>query len=238
MADWIVQTRPLKLTRAKEPSRISRRISVAMLTVFASIVQPSLRQKIVIVIGVEVGFSRSLTAERFTVTNLLKVVQTAGNAAVAVAVEGIEVDGGSAVHAGVDLAADKDGIAVSVHDARSGGGVGIHEVASCVGGIIGTFGITVTQRVLDDGESRDGLAVALELRLALVVSGFDGSLDLLDGSGIVLGDDEGNAELGRAAVDGLCFPDVCVRPTGVFAGDDLHGVVDFGSVVRHNRLLL
>ena len=149
-------------------------------------IQPSLCQKIVIVIGVEIGFSRSLTAEGFTVTNLLKVVQTAGNAAIAIAVESVEVDGGSAVHAGVDLAADEDGIAVSVHDAGSGGGVGIHEVTSCVGGIIGAFGIAVTQRVLDDGESRDGLAVALELRFALVVGGFNGSLDLLDGDGCLL----------------------------------------------------
>ena len=83
----------------------------------------------VIVIGVEIGFSRSLTAEGFTVTNLLKVVKTAGNAAISVAVESVEVDGGSAVHAGIDLAADKDGIAVSVHDTGSGRGVGIHEVA-------------------------------------------------------------------------------------------------------------
>ena len=166
---------------------MSRRSSVAKLTVVASIVQPSLRQKIVIVIGVEVGFSRSLTTEGFTITNLLKVVQTAGNTAVAVAVESVEVDGGSAVHAGVDLAANKDGIAVSVHDTGSGRGVGIHEVAPCVGGIIGAFGIAVTQRILDNGESRDGLAVALELRLALVVGGFDGSLDLLDGDGSLLG---------------------------------------------------
>lgn len=116
--------------------------------------------------------------------------------------------------------------------------VGIHEVASCVGGIIGAFGIAVTQRVLDDGESRDGLAVALELRLALVVGGFDGSLDLLDGDGITLGDDEADGELGSAAVDGLGFPDICVRPASILAGDDLHGVVDFGVVIRHNRLLL
>lgn len=101
----------------------------------------------------------------------------------------------------IDLAADENGIAVSVHDAGSGGGVGIHEVASCVGGIIGAFGIAVTQRILDNGESRDGLAVALELRLALMIGGFDGSLDLLDGDGIALGDDEGNAELGRTTVD-------------------------------------
>ena len=238
MADWMVHTNPVMLIRAKEPNRMSRRSSVAKLTVVAFIVQPSLRQKIVIVIGVEVGFSRSLTTEGFTITNLLKVVQTAGDAAVAVAVESVEVDGGSAVHAGVDLAADENGIAVSVHDAGSGGGVGIHEVASCVGGIIGAFGIAVTQRSLDNGESRDGLAVALELRLALMIGGFDGSLDLLDGDGIALGDDEGNAELGRTTVDTLGFPDVCVRPASVLAGDDLHGVVDFGVVIRHNRLLL
>ena len=82
----------------------------------------------------------------------------------------------------------KDWIAVSVHDTGSGGGVGIHEVAPCVGGIIGAFGIAVTQRILDNGESRDGLAVALQLRLALVIGGFHGgSLDLLDGDGSLWG---------------------------------------------------
>ena len=106
-------------------------------------IQPSLCQKIVIVIGVEIGFSRSLTAEGFTVTNLLKVVQTASNTAVAVAVESVEVDGGSAVHAGVDLGAGQNGIAVSVHDAGSSGGVGIDEVSVGVGGVIGSFHITV-----------------------------------------------------------------------------------------------
>ena len=59
----------------------------------------SLRKKIVIVISVEVGFGRSLTAERLTITDFLKVVQTAGNAAVTVRVESVEVDGRSAVHA-------------------------------------------------------------------------------------------------------------------------------------------
>lgn len=71
-----------------------------------------------------------------------------------------------------------------------------------------------------------------------MIGGFDGSLDLLDGDGIALGDDEGNAELGRTTVDTLGFPDVCVRPASVLASDDLHGVVDFGVVIRHNRLLL
>ena len=46
-------------------------------------------QELVVIVSGEVGLSTYLTAERLTVAHLLQVVKTAGDALVAVAVEGI-----------------------------------------------------------------------------------------------------------------------------------------------------
>ena len=95
-------------------------------------------------------------------------------------------------YAGIDLAADKDGIAVSVHDTGSGRGLAFRKAPCVKSGIIRGVLYRRHAEGLDNGESRDGLAVALELRLALVICCFDGGLNLLDGDGIALGDDEGS----------------------------------------------
>ena len=52
-------------------------------------------EEVLIVLGCEVILCTGLAAERSTVRNLLKVVQTAGDAAVAVHIVGIQVDGGT-----------------------------------------------------------------------------------------------------------------------------------------------
>lgn len=49
-----------------------------------------LRQKIIIVSRSKIIFCTRLAAKGFTVTDFLQVVQTAGNALIAIAVEGIE----------------------------------------------------------------------------------------------------------------------------------------------------
>lgn len=59
-------------------------------------------EMILIICRSEVILSPGLTAERLTVADLLKIVETAGNSLVAVAVESIEIDAGSAVNAGVN----------------------------------------------------------------------------------------------------------------------------------------
>ena len=59
-----------------------------------------------------------LTSERFAVTDLLKVVQSAGDSAVAVGVESVEVDGSPAVNAGVDFGTFQDRLSVSVPQCR------------------------------------------------------------------------------------------------------------------------
>ena len=53
---------------------------------------PPLIQEIVVFVGGEVGLSAGFAAEGLTVTDLLQVVQTAGDAAIAGAVEGVEGD--------------------------------------------------------------------------------------------------------------------------------------------------
>ena len=131
-------------------------------------VRTSLRQEIFICIGGEVRCCAGLAAEGFAVTDLLQVVQPTGDALVAVGVESVEVDAGTAIHTGVNLGAGQDRIAVSVYDSGSRSGVGIDEVAASVSRIIRTLGVTVTERRLDSGESRYGATVALELGLTFL----------------------------------------------------------------------
>ena len=130
----------------------------------------SLRQEIFIRIGGEVRRCAGLAAEGFAVTDLLQVVQPTGDALVAVGVESVEVDAGTTVHAGVNLGAGQDRIAVSVYDSGSRSGVGIDEVAASVSRIIRTLGVAVTKRCLDSGERRYGATVALELGLTFLIS--------------------------------------------------------------------
>lgn len=188
----------------------------------------SLVQEIVVVVGCEiceVGFCAGLAAERLAITDLLQVVQAAGDAAVPGGVERVERDAGSAVHAGVHLAAGKNRIQVRVHDARSGRCVRIHEVGAAVGLVVRTLRVAVTKRRLDRGQWGNGLAVALELGFALLVGSLDGGLDLGDRHGVGLRDDEAYAVFRRSAVDGLRLPDVRVGPAGVRASDNLHRIV-------------
>ena len=197
-----------------------------------SIVATSSVQEIFVVVRIEIGLGAGLAAKRHTITNLLQVVEPAGDAAIAGAVEGIERDAGATVHAGVDLGTGQDGIAVSVHDAGGAGGVGVDEVGTGIGRVIRALGVAVAQRSLDGGQRRDGLAVALELGLALTVGRFDGCLNLGDGLGVGLRDDEADRELRGASVDALGLPDVGVRPAGVGAGNDLHGIGKLGVLIH------
>ena len=88
---------------------------------------------ILIVCRCKVILSSGLASKRFTVANLLKIVQTAGDTLVAIAVEGVQVDAGSAVNAGVNLGAFKNRLSVCIHDAGSRCAVGVDEV-SCMTG--------------------------------------------------------------------------------------------------------
>ena len=175
---------------------------------------------ILIIHGREVVLSSGLASEGFAVADLLKVVQTAGDSLVPVAVESVQVDGSPAVHAGIDFGAFKDRVPVSIHDSGSRCTVGVDEVGVLVSLIIRSFQIAVAERCLDGGECRDGLAVALKLALAFLIGGFDGGLDLCDGSGVGLRDDKGDAVLRRSSVDALRIPDIGIGPSGIGSGDN------------------
>ena len=84
---------------------------------------------------------------------------------IAVAVEGVQVDAGSAIHAGVHFGTFQDRLSVCIYDARSRCTVGVDEVGVLVSLIIRSLQITVTEGCLDGGEGRNGLAVALQLAL-------------------------------------------------------------------------
>ena len=75
----------------------------------------------------EIILGAAVPAKRSAVRELLDVVQAAGNAAIAAAVEGVEVDGRPADDPGVQLRAVQDGLAVRIHHAGFCGAVGIDE---------------------------------------------------------------------------------------------------------------
>lgn len=176
---------------------------------------------VLIVCRCKVILSSGLASERFTVADLLKVIQPAGDTLIAVAVEGVQVDTGSAVNAGVDFGAFKDRLSVCIHDAGSRCAVGVDEVAVLVSLIIRSFQVTVTERCLDGGEGRNGLAIALQLALTFLIRCLNGCLDLCNRSGIRLRDDKRYAVLWSTAVDALRIPDIRIAPSGVYACDYL-----------------
>ena len=176
---------------------------------------------ILIICRCKVILSSGLASERFTVADLLKVVQTAGDTLVAVAVEGVQVDACSAVHAGVNFGTFKDRLSVRVYDAGSCCTVSVDKVGVLISLIIRSLQITVAERSFDGGEGRNGLAVALQLALTFFISCLDGCLDLCNRRGIRLRNDERHAVFRSAAVDALRIPDIRIAPSGVYACDYL-----------------
>ena len=97
-------------------------------------------QEVVVAVG-EVVLGTGAAAQGFAVSDFLKVVQAAGDAAVAVAGEGVQRDAGPAVYAAVDFAALQDRITGRVHDTRRGRAVRVDEHAA---GVVGIFIMTKT----------------------------------------------------------------------------------------------
>ena len=77
-----------------------------------------------------------LAAKRFTVSNLLEIIETASNSLVAVAVKSVEVDGSSAVNTGIYFGSLKKRLTVCIHDARCRSAVRIDEICICICRII------------------------------------------------------------------------------------------------------
>ncbi len=82
----------------------------------------------------------TLATERFTITELLDIVQTASDTTIAVGIECIEIDGRSAVDTAVDFAGIKNRLTVRIYNTRLACGVGVDEVAVRISRIsIGTL---------------------------------------------------------------------------------------------------
>ena len=75
-----------------------------------------LGQEIVVQVGGEIVSCGGLSAQRLTITDLLDIAQAAGNAAVTVGIECVEVDGDAGIAARVDLVAIQDGLHGAVDD--------------------------------------------------------------------------------------------------------------------------
>ena len=110
------------------------------------------------------------------------------------------------IHTGVYLAAVENRADILVHNLRSSLAVGVDEIAARIS-IIVALGIAVAQRQLQNS-LRGNLAA--EFADAFLHGAVDGGIDGSNGFGVRLGNDDGTAVLGIAAVDGLGFPDVGV----------------------------
>lgn len=101
-------------------------------------------QEILFILICKVILRTGFSAQRFTITDFLQIVQTAGDSFIAVRVESIKVDARPAVHTAVDFRMVNDWLPVCVNDARRSGAVGIDEIGIRIGFIIRTFRIPVT----------------------------------------------------------------------------------------------
>ena len=128
-----------------------------------------------------------MSSKRFTVTNLLQVVQGAGNALVTVGIESVEADGCTAINTGVDLRVVNDWLSVGIDDTRYIVlVVGVDEVAVLICRVIWTLNITITKRILDSCKRRYRLAIALKLTSTFFISCFDSCFDLVYSLRIIL----------------------------------------------------
>ena len=169
-----------------------------------------------------------MSSKRLTITNLLQIIQGAGNALVTVGVESIETDGCTAINTGVDLRVVNDWLSVGIDDTRSVVlVVGVNKVAVLICWVIWTLNITITKRILDNCKRRYRFAIALKLTSAFFISCLDSSLDLGYSLCIILRNDQTNRVLWLTTIDRFCFPDVGIRPTSVRTSYNLCCILKF-----------
>ena len=107
---------------------------------------PKSCEEIIVIVKVcgEVIRCRRSAAERLAVPDFLDITQTAGDTAVAVGIEGVEVDRNLRVAAGIHLRSVEDRLNGAVNDLRSGGTVGVDKITVCIRLIV-ALGVTVTE---------------------------------------------------------------------------------------------
>ena len=94
------------------------------------------------------------STQRFSVTDLLQVVEAGSDAFIAVTVKGVKVDAGSAIYTTVDFGSVEDDVAINIHDSGRDAGVDIDEISIGIGWII--------RRSMSP--SRRGVRLKVELR--------------------------------------------------------------------------
>jgi len=119
-----------------------------------------LSEEILVVVGGKIILCTGFTAEGFAVANFLQVVQATGNTFIAVTVESVEIDARSAIYTAVNFRAVYNFLTVCIHHAWCGRTVGVDKIGIVVSGIIGSFGVAITERGLEGGKGRYGFAVA------------------------------------------------------------------------------
>ncbi len=123
-----------------------------------------LSEEIFVIVGGKIILRTGFTAEGFAIADFLQVVQATGNAFIAVTVESVEIDARSAIYTAVNFRAVYNFLTVCIHHARCVRAVGVDKLGVNVSGIIGSFGVAITERVLR--AARGGTVLPLPLSFA------------------------------------------------------------------------
>jgi len=101
-----------------------------------AVVTLDLFEEIVFFIRSEIILSSGFASKRFTVSNLLEIIETACDSFISVAVESVEIDGSSAVDTGIYFGSLKDRLTVCIDDTRRRSAVSIDEICICISRIV------------------------------------------------------------------------------------------------------
>ena len=101
----------------------------------------------------KIFFRRAPVSQRRSICQFLQIIQSAGDAHFTIVAEGIEVNGGSAVAAGVEAGFFGNAVQVFVYYARRYVASGVEVVGMAIDGIFPFVHIAVTKR---EGEAGKG----------------------------------------------------------------------------------
>ena len=171
-------------------------------------------QEIVVFESCKIICCCGLATERFSVSDLLDVTQTAGDALITVAVESIEVQGHPGIAAGIDFISVQDRFDGPVDDLRRGLRVCVDEPVTLICLVV-SFCISVSERQLNRSLVR---FLASELSNTILDGRIDRSVDCINGLCIALRNQDRYRILLCAAVNGYRLSSVEVRQSPIFDG--------------------
>ena len=126
----------------KVPITAPKQTASIILSTVVIIFLLSLCQEIILIITCKIILCTGLAAKRLSVLNLLEIIQSTRNTLISVRVKGIEVNGCTAIHTAVYLAAVNDRLTVIINNAGCRCTVGIDEVCICICLVIRTLRIS------------------------------------------------------------------------------------------------